>query len=130
MTTFEEDLNGAAKLLMEASDHLDRAMELLPQGDVFLSLSATRKDIALQLHALDRLEAKAAKLASQAKGNRIMVTGDGTLRCECGNTPCRDGFAPCDEHGNVDESLIDADSTGDLHYLCDGCGAVSDLIVL
>lgn len=126
MTTLEQDLNEVAKLLLEADEYLVKAMELLPRGDVFLSLSATRKDIGLQLHALNRLEEKLAP--KRGRANTIVVTADGTLKCGCGNTPCGDGFAPCDEHGNVDESLIDVDSDRELRYLCDRCGAISGLI--
>lgn len=59
----------------------------------------------------------------------IDITTDGTLACECGNAPEADGFDPCTADGVIDESLLDADSDANLHYICNRCDAVSPRIV-
>jgi hypothetical protein len=50
--------------------------------------------------------------------NTIAVTADGTLKCQCGNVPESAGFDPCDATGAVDDSLLDANSTRPVHYVC------------
>ncbi len=61
--------------------------------------------------------------------NTIAVTADGTLKCQCGNVPESAGFDPCDVSGAVDDSLLDANSTRPVHYVCNGCAAISAAVL-
>jgi len=59
----------------------------------------------------------------------MKIQSDGTLLCECGNTPDSDGFDPCHADGLIDDSLLDAGSTRPLRYLCGRCGHISEVII-
>jgi hypothetical protein len=61
--------------------------------------------------------------------NTITVQPDGTLLCGCGNVPESSGFDPCDAAGVVDETLINVESTRPVHYVCNGCGAISGVVM-
>jgi len=53
---------------------------------------------------------------------------DGTLTCPCGNTPDRSGFDPCTVTGAVDYTLLNADSTRPVYYICNRCGQIGTTV--
>lgn len=48
--------------------------------------------------------------------------------CVCGNTPCGDGFYPCDRDGNEMEPVIGSDWEN--LYVCAGCGRIINMETL
>jgi hypothetical protein len=47
---------------------------------------------------------------------------DDSWICLCGNTPCAEGFYPCNEHGEQVEPTPEAWATD--CYVCDRCGRI------